>query len=191
MELWPENDSIARYKHTGIAIIGILFLVTLILAKYLEGFSSLMTLPITASPSSSSSAYFFICLIVLLGLGLKCLSESDKLKGVQYGLAFWGCFLFAFVIWVGFNLLNVKADSSIPKKIQVNVIGKYSLAGKGGSSEYLDVVEVNGKEVKYRFRVTANVYFKSNVNDKFNLWIKQGYFNRPWVTTYNKLDKLS
>lgn len=188
MELWPKDDSIARYKHTGIAVIGMLFLVTFILAKYIEGFPSLMTLPITANPSSA--AYFFICLIVLLGLGIKYLSESDKLKGLQYGLAFWGCFLFAFIIWVGFNLLNVKADSSTPKRIQVNVIGKYSLAGKGGSSEYLDVVEVNGKEIKYRFRVSTSVYFQSNLNDKFNLWIKQGYFNRPWVITYNKLDKL-
>jgi hypothetical protein len=189
MELWPENDPIARLKHNGIIVLVTLLLATLLVGKYLEAFPPLMTLPITAKLSSVS--YFFICLFVLLGLGIKSLSEDSKHKALKYGLGFWGFFIFAWLLWIGFKLLNIKADTSPPQKIEVIVIGKHVSTGKGGSSEYLDVVVANSKAIRYRFRVTSSVYFKSKVKDKFNLWYKKGHFNEPWVFSYKNLEKSS
>jgi len=189
MELWPENDPTTRLKHNVIIVLATLFLATLLVGKYLEAFPPLMTLPITAKLSSVS--YFFIFLFILLGLGIKCLSEDSKDETIKYGLGFYGFFIFAWLLWAGFKLMNVKADTSSPQKLEVIVIGKHVNVGKDGSSEYLDDVVANSKTIRYRFRVTSSVYFKSKVKDKFNLWFKKRHFNKPWVLSYKNLEKLA
>lgn len=186
MELWPKNNPIARLKRGGIILLATLFLATLLLAKHLEAFPPLMTIPIAAKLSSVS--YFFICLFILLGLGIKCLAVESEDETVKYGLSFYGFFIFAWLLWMGFKLLNIKTDISPPQKIEVIVIGKYVNVGKGGSSEFLDVVVANSKTIRYRFRVTSSVYFESKIEDKLNLWYKKGYFNEPWVLSYKKVE---
>ena len=185
MELWPDNNPIARLKHGGIILLATLFLATLLLAKYLEAFPPLMTIPITAKLSSVS--YFFICLFILLALGIKCLAVESEGETLKYGLSFYGVFIFAWLLWIGFKLLNIKADISPPQKVEVIIIGKHVNVGKGGSSKFLDVVVAN-KTIRYRFKVTSIVYFESKIKDKFNLWYKKGYFNEPWVLSYKKVE---
>lgn len=189
MELWPENNPITRLKHSGIILLTALFLGTFLLAKHLDGFSPLMPIPITANLYSAS--YFFICLIIILWLGIKCLAVESEGETVKYGLSIYGFFIFAWLLFIGFKLLNIKADISSPQKIEVTIVGKHVNTGKGGSSKFLDVAVANSKTLRYRFRVTNHVYFESKVKDKFKLWIKKGYFNEPWVLSYKKAEKLA
>lgn len=188
MKLWPKNDPTACLQHTGIVLLVTISVVTLTLAEHLEKFPSLMALPITTN--IYSVIYFLSCLTVLLGLGVVFFLENDKYKSVLYGLGFWAFLVFIFLFWISFRLINVKADSSKPQRIEVVVIGKHIDQGKAGSSEYLHVAEIDNVNNHYQFRVTYSAYLQSKVKDKLNIWIKKGYFNDPWVLSYEGSGKL-